>query len=98
MLVVALRAAFDPARASGIKETYAFHVDDVRFYADIDDGEIETALGNAADAAFLMTTDSETFDLLGSGELNIELAIKKNLVNVAGDEKAFARFLDIFGA
>ena len=98
LLVVALRAAFNPARAAGFKETYAFHVDDVRFYASIDDGEIETALGDAADAAFVMTTDSPTFDLLGSGELDIELALKKKLVNVAGDKKAFARFLDIFGA
>lgn len=98
LLVVALRAAFNPAPASGVQDTYAFHVDDVKFFATIDDGSIETAPGDADDAAFLMTTDSETFDLLGSGELDIESALKKKRVNVTGDEEAFARFVDIFGA
>ncbi|MBT8078267.1 MAG: winged helix-turn-helix transcriptional regulator [Gammaproteobacteria bacterium] len=98
LLVVAFRAAFNPARAAGVRETYAFHVDGVKFFARIDDGKIDTSLGDAEDAAFVMTADSETFDLLGSGELNIEHAMKRNLVNVTGDKKAFARFVDIFSA
>ena len=96
LLVVAFRAAFNAAASEGVIETYQFNVDDIDFFAAIDDGQLETGLGTAESPAFTLTTDSETFDLLGSGELSIEDAIGQDRITVSGDQEAFGRFVSIF--
>lgn len=96
LLVVAFRAAFNPAHATGVNEEYEFHVDDVTFYARVSDGELETELGPASNPAFVMTASSETFDLLGGGALDIKDAMRDGRIVVDGDQASFARFAVIF--
>ncbi|MBT8098175.1 MAG: helix-turn-helix transcriptional regulator [Gammaproteobacteria bacterium] len=97
LLVVAFRAAFHADRTTGVTESYEFHVDDITFFAALDDGDLTTALGPAENAAFVLTTDSKTFDRVGAGVMSMPDAIKASLVSVAGDRKAFERFLNFFG-
>lgn len=96
LLVVAFRAAFNAERAVGLSECYEFRVDNIVFSAKIENGSLETALGEADSAAFVLTTDSKTFDLLGSGELSIDDAIHRELISVSGNRGAFDRFVKIF--
>lgn len=96
LLVVAFRAAFIPERAKGVKETYEFRIDDTIFFAQIDDSVLHTGLGTAGRPAFILTTDSQTFDKLSAGTLDIIDAQKRCLSDVSGDEQAFARFIHIF--
>lgn len=97
LLVVAFRAAFNAALSEGVNETYEFRIDDVVFYARIENGELETELGAAADPAFVLKAASKTFDLIGGGALDIEEALADGRVVVTGDEAAFGRFLAMFG-
>lgn len=97
LLVVAFRAAFDPNSAAGISECYEFHVDNVTFYAAIRDGSLTTGLGTAEDPALVLTASSQTFDLIGSGTLDIDTAESDGLLFVSGSRAAFGRFLAIFG-
>ena len=96
LLVVAFRAAFVPARAKGVKEAYEFRIDDTIFFAQIDDAVLHTGLGTATHPAFILTTDSQTFDKIAAGTLDIVDAQERCLIEVSGDEQAFARFLDLF--
>jgi hypothetical protein len=96
LLVVAFRAAFVPERARGIKEAYEFRIDDTIFFAQIDDTVLHTGLGTATRPAFILTTDSQTFDRIAAGDLEIVDAQERCLLEVAGDEQAFARFIDMF--
>jgi DNA-binding HxlR family transcriptional regulator len=96
LLVVAFRAAFVPERAKGIKETYEFRIDDTIFFAQINDAVIHTGLGTANRPAFVLTTDSQTFGEIAAGALDVVDAQERCLIDVSGDEQAFARFLDMF--
>jgi len=96
LLVVAFRAAFVPEHAKGVRETYEFRIDDTIFFAQVDDSLVHTGLGTATDPAFILTTDSQTFDQIAAGDLDVVEAQEQCLIEVAGDEKALARFLKIF--
>jgi len=96
LLVVAFRAAFVPERAKGVKEAYEFRIDDTIFFAQIDDTILHTGLGTASRPAFILTTDSRTFDRIAAGSLDIVDAQEQCLIEVSGDEQAFARFIDMF--
>ena len=71
LLVVAFRAAFQPEHAKGVNESYEFRVDETIFFAEINNGNLRTGLGTATRPAFIITTDSETFDKIASGEIDV---------------------------
>lgn len=96
LLVVAFRAAFVPERAKGVKEAYEFRIDDTIFFAQIDDTVLQTGLGTATRPAFILTTDSLTFGKIAAGSLDVVDAQERCLLEISGDEHAFARFLDLF--
>ncbi len=96
LLVVAFRAAFVPERAKGVKESYEFRIDDTIFFAQIDNSALHTGLGTATNPAFILTTDSETFSEIAAGSMDVVEAQERCLLDVAGDEKAFARFIYLF--
>ncbi len=96
LLVVAFRAAFLPERAKGVEEAYEFRIDDTIFFAQISDTVLHTGLGSATRPAFVLTTDSQTFDKIAAGTLDVIDAQERCLIDLSGDEQAFARFLDLF--
>ena len=97
LLVVAFRAAFNPSLAEGIEDEYEFRIDDVTFFARIEQGELTTELGSAADPDFVLEASSETFDLIGGGALDIGDAEDQGRVAVTGSRAAFNRFVKMFG-
>jgi hypothetical protein len=98
LLVVAFRAAFRPERAQGIHETYEFRIDETIFFAEVEDGTLNTGLGTATRPAFVLTTDSGTFDKIAIGALDVTDAQQQCLLDIAGDPDAYARFERLFGA
>ncbi len=96
LLVVAFRAAFQPEHAKGVHETYEFRVDETIFFAEINNGNLRTGLGTATRPAFIITTDSGTFDKIASGEIDVINAQERCLLEIAGDQDAFARCARIF--
>jgi len=96
LLVVAFRAAFVPERAQGVKEVYEFRIDDTIFFAQIDNTVLRTGLGTATNPAFILTTDSQTFGEIAAGNMDVVDAQERCLLEVTGDEQAFARFMDLF--
>lgn len=98
LLVVAFRAAFQPERAQGIHETYEFRIDATIFFAEVRNGDLKTGLGTATRPAFVLTTDSATFDKIANGSLDVIDAQEQCLLEIAGDQDAYARFAQIFGA
>ena len=97
LLVVAFRAAFRPDFAKGICETYEFRIDDTIFFAAIDDGKLDTGLGTASHPAFVFITDSATFDRIVGRTLDADVARKRGLLEIIGDEDAYARCSALFG-
>jgi len=98
LLVVAFRAAFNPARATGIQEVYEFHIDETIFFIEVDNGEIRTGLGPAENDAFIFTTDGDTFEAILSGRLSPGKAKEHRAHKVVGDNKAFDRCMRMFTA
>ena len=96
LLIVAFRAAFRPERAADVAEAYEFRVDDTVFFADIDRGKLTTGLGTATRPAFVLTTDSATFDRIARRKLDIRDAQDRSLLEVSGDQEAFERFVYLF--
>jgi len=96
LLVVALRALFDPDRAPDVTENYEFRVDDVVFHLNMSKGKLETEFGRCPDAAFTLETSAAVLDQLGTGIIDIETALERGLATVVGDEAAFERFATTF--
>ncbi len=94
--VLALRARFQPEAARGVNEAYQFRVNDVDFYALVQDGRHETALGAAENPAVTITADATTFLAVASGGLLIEQAIESGGYRIAGDTEALARCMAIY--
>jgi DNA-binding HxlR family transcriptional regulator len=91
---VSLRASFRPERAAGLRERYAFHVDDRLFDVAIADGTIAIREGSASDADATVTTDAKTLFALRRRELTPRQAMASGALRVDGDAKAFERFVD----
>ena len=96
LLVVAFRAAFQVEHALGVNESYEFRVDDTIFFAEINNGDLKTGLGTATRPAFVLTTDSGTFDKITSGAMDVIDAQERCLLEIAGDQDAYARCAQIF--
>jgi DNA-binding HxlR family transcriptional regulator len=96
LLVVAFRAVFQSEHAKGVHETYEFRIDETIFFAEIDDGNLRTGLGTATRPAFVFTTDSATFDKIASGTMDVIDAQERCLLEISGDQDAYARCAQIF--
>ncbi len=96
LLVVAFRAAFRPEHAKGVHETYEFRVDEVIFFAEINNGNLKTGLGTATRPAFVLTTDSGTFEKIVNGAVDVIDTQERCLLEISGDQDAYARCVRIF--
>lgn len=96
LLVVAFRAAFRPEHAKGVVESYEFRIDETIFFADINNGILNTGLGTATRPAFIFTTDSSTFDKVSSGDMDILDAQERCLLEITGDQEAYGRCVRMF--
>ena len=94
---VAIRAAFRPEQAVGLRETYEFRIGDLGvFEVRVEDGRCSTAERQAShpDAVFSMGVD--TLNALLFQMVKPEQAVSSGKVRVKGDPAALERFIKIF--
>lgn len=94
-LQLALRAAFRPEAARGLRASYELRLGEIVFHARVDNGKLEVAEGPLADADLTLDTDLAIRSLM-AGELSPAEAVKSGRVRIAGDKKLLARFPEIF--
>lgn len=96
-IVVALEASFRPEAARGLHESYEYRIDGEVFHVDVDDGKIAAREGEAADPAFVVVCDVETFLAVASQQLAPEDAVLQGRMTLSGDLDAGRRSVAIFG-
>jgi DNA-binding HxlR family transcriptional regulator len=94
--MLALRTLFDPEAAEGLDASFQLRIDGNRFRARVCDGRFELSRGTLEDADATIGTDAETLTALLWGGRKLAEARRAGDVEVAGDEKAVARFLLLF--
>ncbi|KAB2339614.1 winged helix-turn-helix transcriptional regulator [Actinomadura rudentiformis] len=94
--VLGLRTCFVAEAAAGLRVVYEFRVGDEVFYADIDDGTIETAHGPAQRPDLVIETDDATFLEVFTRGRGLADAIKNGEVAVTGDREALGKLRVLF--
>ncbi|SRR5712691_326308 len=93
---VSLHASFNPNAQPGLKERYAFRIDDRMFEVDVAEGRCTTHEGRASSPDVTFTTDAATLFAVRRRELTPKQAIARGKVRVDGDPKALERFVEVF--
>lgn len=93
---VSIRSTFRPEAAAGLRESYEFLIDGVRFHALVDRGQARTGQGPATNPDAVFTTDLDSFIGLLSGELSPRAGRADGKVAVEGDASALERFVELF--
>jgi DNA-binding HxlR family transcriptional regulator len=89
-LVTAIRAAFEPELARGIRRTFVVTVGDESFTSRVDDGAIEVRAGAAEDADVAVSLDERTLKAIASGDLSAADAVAGGQVTVHRGDPAEA--------
>jgi DNA-binding HxlR family transcriptional regulator len=95
-LVLALRAAFDPAAAPDRRATYQLHLDDEPFFLSVDGAEIDVAPGSATDADLTLRTDPITLTRLLRGTTTPGDTLADGTLQLEGARGALDDFLTAF--
>src|SRR6266851_146060 len=93
---VSLHASFKPVAARGLRERYAFRVDDRIFEVAVAGGTCTVREGEASSPDVTFTTDPSTLFALRRRELTPRQAIAGGRVRVDGDARALDRFVGAF--
>lgn len=94
--LLALRTLFDPAAAAGFTATLELRLGEDRVRADVADGRLDVARGEAPAADVIIETDAPTLLALIRGRRTLGAAERAGDVAVGGDEVRAARFLTLF--
>ena len=95
-VLVAMRSIFNPKAASGVRETYEYHVEGEVFHAEVEDGTVEISMGAGREPAFVLTSDAQTFLLVGTEQLEMKEALASGRMKLEGSREAFKRSGAIF--
>jgi DNA-binding HxlR family transcriptional regulator len=96
-LGIAMRAAFRPGAAAGVKETYAFQIGEEMLHARVEDGTLEVRQGPSDEPDVTFTTDARTLRGILSGQLTLTDAVAQEKAQLSGDPSALARCDELFG-
>lgn len=94
--VIALRAVFRAEEALGVHETYQFEIGDAAFYARVDDGSLETALGRVDAPDLTFRCSVKLFRAIANGEGSVMEARWDGPLEIVGSDAALDRSLRIF--
>ncbi len=95
-VLVAIKSMFRPKAAIGVRETYEYHVEGEVFHTRVEDGAVETSMGPGKDPAFVLTSDAQTFLLVGTDQLELKEALASGRMKIEGSREAFKRSGVIF--
>ncbi len=96
--LVAMKAAFLPDKAKGVKADYELKVDGTLFAIRVDDGRLDIDLGPASDPVARLATYGAVLSRLGMGQLDPRDAIASGAVRVEGNKKEALRMFRLFRA
>jgi DNA-binding HxlR family transcriptional regulator len=94
--ILSLRTLFDPGRADGFSATLELRLGDHPFRAEVAAGRLEVARGEATAPDATVVTDHPTLLALIRGRRALTETLRAGDVVVEGDERAVARFVDLF--
>lgn len=98
-LLSTFRAAFDPAAAAGVSETYEFHVDGEVVHVRVDDGHLDVVRGaSPVRPSLVIRTTPDDLVAVGLGRMTPAEAVSGGDTEVEGDDAALERCLRILGA
>ncbi len=91
-----LPSRVDPARTSGMRNSYVFDVQDVgQWTVRVDDGAVDVTEG-AGDADCTISASQETFEKLVAGEQNPTTAYMTGKLKIKGDIGAAMKLQKLF--
>lgn len=88
---LALRSAFRPEAATGLREDYEFRIEGETFHLCVRDGEAELCGGEAPEPAFTLEARIDDFLAIATGRRAPEWPAR-----LVGDRAAFRRWLEAF--
>jgi DNA-binding HxlR family transcriptional regulator len=91
----AFPALFSPEAARGLTETYVLRIEGDVFTLDLEDGRLQTSVGQTADPDLVVEVDMPTFFRLAEGELAPADALEQGLARIEGDTTAFERCFQV---
>ena len=95
--VLALKTMFDPEKANGLDANFQLRIDGQRFRARVSEGKFEVSRGGLPEPDVTVTVSSDRLAaLLWDGRTTLAEAKRAGELEVEGDEKALARFLQLF--
>ncbi|MEV5208632.1 winged helix-turn-helix transcriptional regulator [Micromonospora sp. NPDC053740] len=94
-LLLSIKAAFDPARASDLAGSYAFHIDADTYLADVANETVRLRRGTATDPDATLSTDIDTLRAVCGHEITMAAAVDSGVVRMSGDEDARRRLTDL---
>jgi DNA-binding HxlR family transcriptional regulator len=87
-LVLALKTAFDPAKADGLEATYELRLGEVPFRISVRDGSFDAAHGEADHPDATIDSDPNTIAGVVFGEIRLGKAVESGAVEVDGNRRA----------
>ena len=95
--VIAMKYAFRPEAAKGLKETYEYRVSKEVFNVRIDDGAIQTRQGYSENPDLIITTYAEIYSAIAMQRLTLMDAVESGAVQIEGDVDVLRHSAEIFG-
>jgi DNA-binding HxlR family transcriptional regulator len=94
---LAMRAAFRPELAAGLRETYELRVDGGVFHLEVRDGRARAGHGPTERPVATLTADLDTFLAVATGLWPLGEALAAGAAELRGSRAAMRRCLRIFG-
>jgi DNA-binding HxlR family transcriptional regulator len=95
-VVIGLRVSFHRERFADLTETYELTLDGEPFTVEVRDGGVVTSPGGASRPAIRLRCSTNTLVALLTAKLSVARALSGERVELEGDRKALARFVEAF--
>jgi DNA-binding HxlR family transcriptional regulator len=93
--ISAIRATFRGEDAQGLRRSYEFRIDGERFHVEIDDSEVDAAIGEAPAPDLVIETDVATSISLMQRTLSPSQALRSGRARIEGTANEFERCIDL---
>ena len=94
--VMSLKTLFDPELAAGVRATLELRLGEQRFRAEVADGRLEIARGEASQPGAVIETDGGTLLAVAHRRVRLADAIRAGDLQIEGDRQMVERFLSLY--